>query len=158
MPDPSEESAVLNLDSGNTIVGIQQALKAYARTVPDAAVSMVTFEQQNTDGDRWKAAARLQCFGNLKPNEETKDKKFLLENVEPMLVHEEHWEAEGVGFAGAVEELRDKIDEYLQNMITKRQNDMFAANEALKILRNPNELDSMWALNDNPQDEHAAEQ
>lgn len=159
--DPSEESAVLNLDSATTLSGIQLALEAFARTIPGAAVFKITFEQQPDvkDGGIWRARATLQCLGALQ-RKTTPDYDSLvnepsdfLSNVEPQVISQQSWTAEGTGFAGAVEELRDVVESHLENLIIQRQSDLQAATEALRVLRNPTELNNVWSLTDNPQDE-----
>lgn len=163
MPDTSsDDSAVLDLDSTNTLSGIYQALTAYARTVPKAAVANVTFQQQPDvkEGGIWKAWVRLQCYGDLQRiGEVPKDGEGdFLAGVKPDLVCEQNWSAEGLGFAGAVEELRDVVEKHLEQLITQRQQDLQSASEALRVLRNPTELDNMWSTTDNPQDEHPSQE
>lgn len=160
MPDTSEESAVLNLDSGNTLAAIHHALEAYARTVPNAAVAKILFEQKPdvSDGGFWQAGVTLQCYGQLEHKGEVpKEGQSFLTNVEPQVVHTQQWTAEGMGFAGAVEELRDVVENQLQNLISRHQQDLEVASQALRFLRNPNELDNVWATSDNPQDDPADE-
>ncbi len=156
MPDTEEKVPVLNLDSGNTLTGIHHALESYAQTVPGMAVAQVTFEQQpNVDGDLWRAIARIRCFGDLQRTADvpTDGGKSFLANAEPQLVYEHSWQGLGVGFVGSVEDLRDKVEDELQSLIAQRQQDLVAANEALRTLRNPTELNNIWSLSDDPQDE-----
>jgi len=161
MPDPQDDNAaVLNIDSGVTLQGILLALEAYSRTIPETAVSKVTFEQipNVADGGMWRAIVKLRCLGALERKEAPRQGEDFLSNVEPVVVHEQSWEAEGQGFYGAVEELRDVVKFHLEQLILQRQNDLLEANEALRVLRNPNEFDNMWSLHDNPEDEQPVEE
>lgn len=170
---PQEESAAtLSLDSGVTLQGIYLALESYARTIPGAAVPKITFEQTpnikegsllvvqgvNQPDAIWRAGVSLQCLGGLERKGEVPKEGSFLTGVEPTVVYSEHWVAEGVGFAGAVEELRDVVEKHLQELISQRQQDLQSASEALRVLRNPTELDNVWSLQDNPQDEAAADE
>jgi hypothetical protein len=159
MTDPAEEApAILNLDSGVTLSAIASALKSFARTIPDLGIVKITFTQTPDVGDAnlWKAGVTLQVFGGLKWNTPLKTSADTIQkvlNVEPDLIKQLEWTAEGPEYAGAVEELRSVVEEHLKNLIVTRQRDLVAANEALLALRNPGAMDAMWAVADNPQDE-----
>lgn len=160
MSEPADESpAILNLDSGVTLSAIASALKSFARTIPDMGIVKITFHQAPDVGDtnQWKAGVLLQVYGDLKRSAPLKNSaepiQKVLDNVEPDLLQQFEWTAEGPEYAGAVEELRGVVEEHLKNLIETRQQDLVAANEALIALRNPGAMDTMWALQDNPQDE-----
>lgn len=161
MSEPADETpAILNLDSGVTLSAIASALKSFARTIPDMGIVKITFSQTPDVGDAnlWKASVMLQVYGGLErkgppiQNPGTPIQN-VLDNMAPALIQQFEWTAEGPEYAGAVEELRGVVEEHLKKLIETRQQDLIAANEALIALRNPGAMDTMWALQDNPQDE-----
>jgi hypothetical protein len=163
MPNITDEDspALLNIDSGSTLSGIQLAIEAYARTIPDAAVAKIRFEQVPDVGDvgYWKATVFLTCLGELRHNGAIAvGGEPFLAGIEPTIVHEQHWTAVGMGFAGAVEELRDVIEDALKSIIVQRQVALKQAADALVMLRNPPQLQNMWATSDSSQDEHLAKE
>lgn len=157
MPEPQEDSAVLNLDSGVTLMGIYQALMAYAETIPDMGVARVTFEQ-GPSRTEWTATAKLKCLGDLKTevSDLSADEVAVLTGLEPQVVHEQMWTARGPGLAGAVEELRDTVENFLKTLRQRRERDIRTADTALRVLANPEELRTVWAVRDNPIDEAEA--
>ncbi len=160
MSEPVDETpAILNLDSGVTLSAISSALKSFARTIPDMGILKITFRQTPDVGgfNIWEASVTLQVYGGLERNDPLPNPgapiQGVLDNMAPVLITQLEWSAKGPEFAGAVEELRSVVEEHLQNLIETRQQDLIAANEALLALRNPGAIDTMWALQDNPQDE-----
>lgn len=164
MPDPQDETpAVLNLDTSVTLMGIYQALMAYAGTIPDMGVAEVLFEQSPAKSARfdWTATAKLKCFGDIKTevSDLSADEVNVLTNLEPLLIHEQTWTAKGPGFAGAVEELRERVESFLRTLRTRREQDIVAANKALQVLANPDEYDlqAFWPAQATPE-EHGTPQ
>lgn len=160
MTEPVDETpVVLNLDSGVTLSAISSALKSFARTIPDMGIVKITFTQTPDvdDMNLWEAGVLLQVYGGLERRAPLKNPEAsiqkVLDDVQPALIAEHSWKAQGPEFAGAVEELRSAVEEHLKNLIETRQQDLVAANEALLALRNPGAMDAMWAVVDNPQDD-----
>ena len=165
MTEPEAEvPAVLNIDPGQTLAAITSALRSFAKTVPQNAGAKIVFSHEPDVSDSsWNSSVKLQVFGGLtQVTASTAPTGEFLANVEPQLLGIFEWAAEGPDFFESVSNLAEEIEGHLKSLIATRQHDLEAAEEALTTLHNhtfvTNTMPTMWATQDNPEDESAQEE
>jgi len=148
MADP-----ILNTDAGEILARIANALTFYARTLPNAAVPQVQFQQTPLEDTRWQASVQLRCLGDIKsPKREVPSDKFL-DGAVPTTVYDKTWTADGEGFAGAVVELASVVHQHLEKTVGSQRDALSAVEEALSTMNAPiDNLSTMWRTEDHPDD------
>ena len=156
----TEETAVLNIDSSQTLTRLAHALTVFARIIPGAAVAKVSFSVVpfvDLEQDVWRVEASLICMGALNRTGTLSTEDTFLDGVEPVEVCRQSWAGEGPGCDGAIEELATVLDKFLTSSLDQRQEELVAVQEALTVLANPVRLQGeisppIW-LRDDPSKE-----
>lgn len=143
----AESDPIFNTDASEALTRIANALNFYSKTIPNAAVPQVAFGQSPREETRWKATVRLKCLGDIKMRSEPS--VDFLDGAEATTVFDKTWEAEGEGFAGAVEELVLVVQKYLAHTIHAQKNALGAAESALAAMDSPvSNLSEIWRTED----------